>query len=219
MQQPEKQADVQDYFVRHAARFDGLYGGDNMATRAFDKIFRKPMYDRFVYTINDLSDGKGKKYLDLGCGSGRYSVALANLGANVTGLDFSDAMLKLAGEYAAASGQSERVRFQKTDINEWMDTTAERFDSSFAMGVFDYLANPTKTLSLMLKVSDSALISLPAPTFPRSQLRTWRYKLQNCPVFYFDKAGAEKLVSDAGGQVVEMKPLGKAGFWIKCRKR
>jgi ubiquinone/menaquinone biosynthesis C-methylase UbiE len=99
MPDTENQADVQDYFVRHATRFNGLYGGDNMATRLFDKTFRRPMYDRYVYTVQDLAAGKNKKYLDLGCGSGRYSVALAQLGAKVTGLDFSEAMLALAEVY------------------------------------------------------------------------------------------------------------------------
>src|SRR4051812_17272607 len=82
------QPDVQDYFVRHAVRFDGLYGGDNMATRVFDQLFRKPMYKRYRLTIEALGAAKGKKYLDLGCGSGRYSINLARLGARVVGLDF-----------------------------------------------------------------------------------------------------------------------------------
>jgi ubiquinone/menaquinone biosynthesis C-methylase UbiE len=219
MPDTENQADVQDYFVRHATRFNGLYGGDNMATRLFDKTFRRPMYDRYVYTIQDLAAGKNKNYLDLGCGSGRYSVALAQLGAKVTGLDFSEAMLALAEVYTKNSNQSENVKFIKTDINHWMENTTEHFDASLAMGVFDYLANPEKTLSLMLKVSDTVLLSLPAPTFPRSQLRTLRYRMQNCPVFYFKRDDVERLVTKAGGVISEIKPLGRAGFWVKCKRR
>ncbi len=213
------QADVQDYFVRHATRFNGLYGGDNMATRLFDKTFRRPMFDRYVFTVEELAAGKNKKYLDLGCGSGRYSVALAQLGAKVTALDFSDAMLVLAEKYTRESGQSSNINYVKTDINEWMENTTERFDASLAMGVFDYLTNPEKTLSLMLKVSDTVLISLPAPTFPRSQLRTLRYRMQNCPVFYFKRDDVERLVTNAGGIISEIKPLGGAGFWVNCKRR
>jgi 2-polyprenyl-3-methyl-5-hydroxy-6-metoxy-1,4-benzoquinol methylase len=219
MAEIEKQADVQDYFVRHATRFNGLYGGDNMATRLFDRTFRKPMYDRFVYTVQELAAGKNKRYLDLGCGSGRYSVALAELGAKVTGLDFSEAMLDLAKDYTEKSGQSANIKFVKTDINQWMADTTEHFDASFAMGVFDYLSNPEKTLSLMLKVSDKVLLSLPAPTFPRSQLRTLRYRMQNCPVFYFRQDDVERLVKNAGGTITEIKPLGGAGFWVNCKPR
>jgi 2-polyprenyl-3-methyl-5-hydroxy-6-metoxy-1,4-benzoquinol methylase len=219
MSELKQQEDVKDYFVRHATRFDGLYGGDNAATRVFDRLFRRPMYDRYVYTIQALAESTGKKYLDLGCGSGRYSVALAQLGAKVTGLDFSAAMLALAENYTAEAGQADKVTYVKTDINEWMQSTSERFDASLAMGVFDYLADPTLTLSLMLKVSENVIVSLPAPTFPRSQLRSLRYKMQNCPVFYFRQADVEKLVTDAGGEITEIKRLGNAGFWIICKKR
>lgn len=213
----EKQEDVQDYFVRHAIRFNGLYGGDNMATRIFDRLFRKPMYDRYRFTLEAVQQSGGKRFLDLGCGSGRYAVHIAKEGREVVGLDFSDAMLKLANDYAAKEGVSDKVEFIKTDINEWMQTTDQHFDASFAMGVFDYLTNPVETLRLMLKVSDRAYMSLPAPTFPRSQLRTWRYKRQDCPVFYFRDADVKKLVADAGGKIVRTRSLG-AGVWVEAAK-
>ena len=124
-------ADVQDYFVRHAARFDGLYGGDNMATRLFDKLFRKPMYERYRLTIEALGDAAGKTYLDLGCGSGRYAINLARLGARVVGIDFSDAMLDLARRYASEEGVAGKVEFLHADMNRWMAETKEHFDAAF----------------------------------------------------------------------------------------
>jgi ubiquinone/menaquinone biosynthesis C-methylase UbiE len=181
----EYQADVQDYFVRHAARFDGLYGGDNMATRAFDRLFRKPMYERYRLTIEALGNAKGKKYLDLGCGSGRYAINLARLGAKVVGLDFSAAMLEFARTYAKEEGVSSKVKFIEADMNRWMDETDDHFDAAFAMGVFDYLDDPIGTLRRMLEVAGRAYLSVPSPEFPRAQLRRLRYKRQNCPVYFF----------------------------------
>ena len=215
----ERHADVQDYFVRHAARFDGLYGGDNMATRLFDRLFRKPMYVRYRLTIEALADAKGKKYLDIGCGSGRYAVNLARLGAQVTGLDFSDAMLKLARDYAAEESVTDKVSLVKADLNEWMRDTNEHFDAAFAMGVFDYLDDPVATLRLMLKVADRAYMSLPAPEFPRAQVRRMRYARQNCPVYFFTRPQVEKLVKDAGGKILQIKSLGgRSGFWVEATK-
>ena len=215
----EYQADVQDYFVRHAARFDGLYGGDNMATRAFDRLFRKPMYQRYRLTIEALGNGKGKKYLDLGCGSGRYAINLARLGAEVIGLDFSAAMLKLAKTYAKEEGVSSKVKFIEADMNRWMDETDDHFDAAFAMGVFDYLDDPIGTLRRMLKVADRAYLSVPAPEFPRAQLRRLRYKRQNCPVYFFTRAQTEELVRKAGGKILRMEPLGRgSGFWVEAAK-
>jgi SAM-dependent methyltransferase len=213
----EHQEDVQDYFVRHAARFDGLYGGDNMATRVFDQLFRKPMYERYRLTIEALGDAKGKRYLDLGCGSGRYAINLARLGARVVGLDFSAAMLDLANRYAEEVGVSSRARFVETDMNRWMDETDEHFDAAFAMGVFDYLDDPVATLRRILGLADRAYLSIPAPEFPRAQLRRLRYKQQNCPVYFYTRQETEDLVRDAGGKFLRIEPLGgRSGFWVEA---
>lgn len=215
----ERREDVQDYFVRHAVRFDGLYGGDNMATRLFDRLFRRPMYVRYRLTIEALADAKGRKYLDIGCGSGRYSVNLARLGADVTGLDFSDKMLELARNYAQSEGVADKARFVSTDMDTWMEQTSEHFDAVYAMGVFDYLADPVSTLKHMLKVADRAYVSLPAPEFPRAQLRTYRYKRQGCPVFFYTRAQTDALVAAAGGKILRIESLGgRSGFWVEVTK-
>jgi ubiquinone/menaquinone biosynthesis C-methylase UbiE len=215
----ERTQDVQDYFVRHAARFDGLYGGDNMATRVFDQLFRKPMYQRYRLTIEALGDAKGRTYLDLGCGSGRYAINLARLGAKVVGLDFSAAMLELARAYAKEEGVTSKVKFIETDMNRWMDETDQHFDATFAMGVFDYLDDPVATLRRMLKVADRAYMSIPAPEFPRAQLRRLRYKRQNCPIYFYSLKDTEELVRSAGGKILRLEPLGKrSGFWVEATK-
>ena len=215
----ERTEDVQDYFVRHASRFDGLYGGDNMATRLFDKLFRKPMYERYRLTIEALGDAKGKSYLDIGCGSGRYAINLARLGAKVVGLDFSAAMLKLANSYAKEEGVGSKAKFIETDMNRWMEETDQHFDAAYAMGVFDYLDDPVATLRLMLKVADRAYLSIPAPEFPRAQLRRLRYRQQNCPVYFYTREESEKLVAKAGGKILRIEPLGRrSGFWIEATK-
>ena len=40
-----------------------------------------------------LNPQKGKTYLDIGCGTGNYTIALANMGVNLTGIDPSAVML------------------------------------------------------------------------------------------------------------------------------
>jgi ubiquinone/menaquinone biosynthesis C-methylase UbiE len=215
----ERAEDVQDYFVRHAVTFDGLYGSDNMATRVFDRLFRKPVYERYRLTIEALSDAKGKKYLDVGCGSGRYAVSLARLGADVVGLDFSAAMLKLASAYAKAEGVGSKVKLIETDMNDWLDETDERFDAAFAMGVFDYLDDPVATLGRLLNVAERVYLSIPAPEFPRAQLRRFRYGQQNCPVYFYTRNDTENLVAKAGGKILRMEPLGRhSGFWVEATK-
>jgi ubiquinone/menaquinone biosynthesis C-methylase UbiE len=43
-----------------------------------------------------LKPGPGKLYLDIGCGTGNYTIALANNGLNFTGVEPSDAMINVA---------------------------------------------------------------------------------------------------------------------------
>jgi ubiquinone/menaquinone biosynthesis C-methylase UbiE len=215
----DRREDVQDYFVRHAARFDGLYGGDNMATRLFDRLFRKPMYERYRLTVEALADAKGKRYLDIGCGSGRYAVNLARLGAQVVGVDFSAAMLDLACQYSKAEGVADKARFIEGDMDKWMESTDEHFDAAYAMGVFDYLADPVGTLRRMLKVADRAYLSIPAPEFPRAQLRRLRYKSQECPVYFYTRLQVEELVAKAAGKILRIEALGRrSGFWVEVTR-
>lgn len=68
--------------------------------------------------------------LELGCGSGRVCLALAQAGLKITGVDSSPAMLALAGAYAAEAGLESRVRLQHQDVRELA------FEEQFALAVF-----------------------------------------------------------------------------------
>ena len=68
--------------------------------------------------------------LELGCGTGRVSVALAQGGFHVTGVDNSAAMLALAQTHVADSGSSERVRLEKADVRSLA------LESHFALAIY-----------------------------------------------------------------------------------
>jgi ubiquinone/menaquinone biosynthesis C-methylase UbiE len=68
--------------------------------------------------------------LELGCGSGRVCVALAQAGIEVTGVDSSSAMLALAGAYAAEAGLQSRIRLQQADVRKLA------FEAQFALAIF-----------------------------------------------------------------------------------
>jgi ubiquinone/menaquinone biosynthesis C-methylase UbiE len=58
-----------------------------------------------------LGDVRGKKVLDVACGTGRHSVRLAEEGAYVTALDRSEEML------AVARAKTDRVRWLRGDLD------------------------------------------------------------------------------------------------------
>ncbi|WP_026213447.1 class I SAM-dependent methyltransferase [Mycolicibacterium hassiacum] len=55
--------------------------------------------------------------LDLACGSGEFSVWLARRGVDVVGVDISPTAIAQARELAAASGVSDRSRFEVVDLD------------------------------------------------------------------------------------------------------
>ena len=76
---------------------------------------RKTLADtRFIAKV--LSLRKGAKILDVCCGIGRHVIELASIGYRVTGVDLSDAYLKIAAERARKRKQ--RVTFERGDIRK-----------------------------------------------------------------------------------------------------
>jgi ubiquinone/menaquinone biosynthesis C-methylase UbiE len=101
--------------------------------------------DRFVDAGFDISWFKGKKCLDAGCGGGRYSIALAHLGASeVFGVDLSDIAVQDARRRAAQLG-ADRVAFKVGSVAALPAETGY-FDCVIHSGVLMHTAEPVKVL-------------------------------------------------------------------------
>lgn len=79
----------------------------------------------------------GSRVLDVTCGPGLYSVALAERGCQVTGVDFSPASIAYARQLAAERAVSERCHFIEADVRE-MSFDAGSFDA--ALFIYGQLA-------------------------------------------------------------------------------
>ncbi|MEU4690271.1 class I SAM-dependent methyltransferase [Actinoplanes sp. NPDC023714] len=78
---------------------------------------------------------RGPRALDLGCGTGDLAIALARLGFQVTGVDFSPTAVDQARAKAAAEGLT--VEFEVADATRLRLT--KRFDSIFDSGLLHSL--------------------------------------------------------------------------------
>jgi len=76
---------------------------------------------------------KGKRVLDLGCGSGENAVAFAKQGAHVIAIDDSPAQLGLARRLADA--REVRVEWHRGDVADLAFLRADSIDLAFAAGL------------------------------------------------------------------------------------
>ncbi|MDD3117573.1 MAG: class I SAM-dependent methyltransferase [Victivallales bacterium] len=101
--------------------------------------FNAPHYEEECFTTNTAAEIEfliremplhpGMKVLDLGCGTGRHAVALAERGMTVTGLDISSGQLAEAGKKAAQAGVS--VDFIQGDAANF--ELKDRFDAAICL--------------------------------------------------------------------------------------
>jgi 2-polyprenyl-3-methyl-5-hydroxy-6-metoxy-1,4-benzoquinol methylase len=181
-------ARVKRYFTRSAVSFDALYSDERMSpvARWVNQRFRRDIYERFVKTIEAAKAVSARSALDVGCGSGRYAIALHENGVNrVVGVDISPAMIELARAVTTHETSSEKAfQFVISDFLSY--ETTEIFDIVIAMGFFDYTEDPLPFLTRMRRLSRGHVVaSFPSHSFYRTPLRRLRYAIKKCPVFFY----------------------------------
>ncbi len=85
------------------------------------------------------------RILDVGCGGGILSEALAKAGAQVTGLDLSEASLQVARQHAQKHGLSIEYRYENVqDVAEKRNGT---FDAITCMEMLEHVPEPGKVVA------------------------------------------------------------------------
>jgi ubiquinone/menaquinone biosynthesis C-methylase UbiE len=92
---------------------------------------------------------KGEIAIDLGCGTGIYSIWLAEKGLSVTGVDVSTEMIKVADK--KASEKSLNIHFQHADLHRlpFEDNT---FDLAVCNIVLEFVDSPEKVVAEGVRV-------------------------------------------------------------------
>jgi 2-polyprenyl-3-methyl-5-hydroxy-6-metoxy-1,4-benzoquinol methylase len=208
-------AKVTTYFNSAAYRFDSLYSemGSNFLMRFLNRKFRKDIYERFTLTLEHAEALGVRSVLDVGCGSGRYALAFAELGLEkIVGIDCSPAMIELAGKIT--SDRHKRIGLFEFTCSDFMGfMSEERYDLVLAMGVFDYIKEPIPFLSKMISLSDRSVVtSFPSISLYRTPIRKARYYVKRCPVYFYDRKKIETLFAKVGFRDVEIKKIPGAGM-------
>jgi ubiquinone/menaquinone biosynthesis C-methylase UbiE len=95
--------------------------------------------------------GRGMKVLDVGCGTGNFSLKMAAMGARVTGVDVSAPMIENARKKAAASIYGQQLDFHVMDLYH-LDFPDASFDHVLSMAAFEFVHEDLQALDEMLRV-------------------------------------------------------------------
>ncbi|MDP3560161.1 MAG: bifunctional 2-polyprenyl-6-hydroxyphenol methylase/3-demethylubiquinol 3-O-methyltransferase UbiG [Legionellaceae bacterium] len=93
-----------------------------------------PVRLEFIESIVPLA---GKRVLDLGCGGGILSEAMAKQGASVTGLDISSVLIQVAEAHALSQGVS--IEYTAMPVEKYQ---AESFDVIVCMEMLEHVSDP-----------------------------------------------------------------------------
>ncbi|MBI3152140.1 MAG: bifunctional 2-polyprenyl-6-hydroxyphenol methylase/3-demethylubiquinol 3-O-methyltransferase UbiG [Chloroflexi bacterium] len=106
-----------------------------------------------LHTINPLRtnfimeklNGGSPRILDVGCGGGILSEALAKAGAQVTGLDLSEASIQVAKQHAQQQGLNIDYRYES--VEEVAQKNVGSFDVVTCMEMLEHVPEPGKVVA------------------------------------------------------------------------
>jgi 2-polyprenyl-3-methyl-5-hydroxy-6-metoxy-1,4-benzoquinol methylase len=198
------------YWNNEADAFQRIYTHrKSKLSNMLDSVFRKDMYERFVFTIKNCEPIQDRTFLDVGCGNGLYSLELARKGARkVLGLDISEIMIGLCKEASEKENLEHSCQFIQTDLLAYQGD--EKFDVSFGIGLFDYIRDPLPVLKKMRELTtDKAILAFPRFWTWRAPVRKVRLNARGCEVFFYTKPRLDQLLREAGFQRHAVHKVGK----------
>lgn len=171
-------------------------------------------YDQEVFTQNTAAEVEflceamnlrpGHRILDIGCGTGRHAIALAQKGMEVTGLDLSPHMLAQARGKAEQAGAV--IRFIETDAAAWEPDMT--FDAAISLceGAFCLLGQNdspfTRDMAILFMMAKALKIDAP---FTLTVLNGYRFlrkasqtDIDAGRIDLFAMTGVAKAVSGSG---------------------
>jgi len=198
------------YWNNEADAFQRIYTHrKSKFSNVLDSVFRKDMYERYVFTIKHCEPIKDRTFLDVGCGNGLYSLELARKGARrVLGIDIAEVMVGLCKQASEKEHLDSVCEFQQTDLLAYEGN--EKFDVSFGIGLFDYISDPLPVLKKMREHStDKVILAFPRFWTWRAPIRKMRLNARGCDVFFYTRAKIKELLDQAGYKRHEVHRVGK----------
>ncbi len=179
------------------------YQADDVAEAYEDKRFSRGgrLIDRREKraVFEALGPVEDREILEIACGTGRFSVMLAERGATVVGLDVSGPMLTQGREKARQTELSGQLDFMRGDAGR-LPFPDDHFDAVFAMRFFHLADTPHSFLTEMRRVSRSDVFFDTFNRFSSRSLYNWALPMGSR---LYSSGEVDRLLSDAGVRLVD----------------
>lgn len=127
---------------------------EELASRWWDRESEfKPLHDinpLRVDFIDRIAALAGKTVLDVGCGGGILSEAMAQRGAEVSGIDMGEAPLKVAKLHGLESGVN--VNYKQITVEQLAAEQPESFDVITCMEMMEHVPDPASIVDACSKL-------------------------------------------------------------------
>jgi len=207
--------DTQKYFDGVPKQWDAFYSHESRFTYLINNLLRKGLYERYRLTFEHCGDLSGASILDIGCGTGRYSIECARRGASrVVGIDFAPSMIEFSREIARQMNADDKCEFICDDFLTY--SFGESFDIVLALGVFDYIKEPQPVFKKIAQFNPRKF----AASFPKFtpiwglQRAIRYYWFKKCPVYNYTAEQLKHLYHEAPFQHYRIFPCQKGFFGI-----
>ncbi|XVH30642.1 class I SAM-dependent methyltransferase [Haloferacaceae archaeon DSL9] len=148
--------------------------------------------------LSALGSVAGKRVLEVACGTGRFTVMLAERGADIIGLDISSAMMAQGREKARRAGVADNVEFMRGDAAR-LPFPDDHFDAVFAMRFFHLADTPVTFLRELRRVSKDQVFF---DTFNLQSARVGYNWLLPMGSRLYSRRDVESLLLDSGLELV-----------------
>jgi len=135
-----------------------------------------------------------RNVLEIACGTGRFTVMLAERGADIVGLDISEAMLAQGREKAHKAGVADNVEFMRGDAAR-LPFPDDHFDAVVSMRFYHLAPTPAKFMAEMARVSKEQVFF---DTFNGFSTRVLYNRLLPMGSHLYNRDEVEELLDGAG---------------------
>ncbi|PSQ19267.1 SAM-dependent methyltransferase [Halobacteriales archaeon QS_8_69_26] len=148
--------------------------------------------------LNALGPVEDRDILEIACGTGRFTVMLAEYDANVVGLDISGPMLQQGRAKAQKAGVADHLDFLRGDAAR-LPFPDDHFDAVLAMRFFHLADTPASFLSEMRRVTRDQVVF---DTFNRFSARSVYNWLLPMGSRLYSRGEVERLLQRTGLELV-----------------